>query len=361
MKNLHLLSPMREQNSIACFFPLEKNRNILKSLGIQYKYFLEPSGDFFEADQIWVDARYFRYFRRAVLKGEKKNEELYSFLEKCKKYSGHVKWLDTTDGTGSPQFDVLPYVDGYLKSSVLKDKSRYIVRKYSRPDFLNFYEEKLGIKDSKVKPQTGHPDKSELDKIQVFWNSSFGQYGLFRRTNRFLSSFLPTSHAFWLGRKTPNANRKLDITCRLGTRYKLETLTYHRLEAIKIFKNEFGVDTGRLKHIPYLLEMRNSKIGPSPFGAGEICYRDYEIFLAGCALLKPDMDYMDTWPNLYLPDRTYIPYKWDFSDLSGKVNWLLENNNWIEIANNGQKQYLKYLISKEGQIEFCERVKNLLN
>ena len=35
-------------------------------------------------------------------------------------------------------------------------------------------------------------------------------------------------------------------------------------------------------------------------GEREINYRDYESFLSGSVLIKPDMDHVDTWPNYYL-------------------------------------------------------------
>ena len=61
----------------------------------------------------------------------------------------------------------------------------------------------------------------------------------------------------------------------------------------------------------YRKNMYESKFVVSPFGCGEICYRDYETFMAGAALIKPDMSHLETWPNLYIPNETYFPISWD--------------------------------------------------
>ena len=65
--------------------------------------------------------------------------------------------------------------------------------------------------------------------------------------------------------------------------------------------------------------MRSAKICVSPFGYGEICYRDYEAALHGCLLFKPDMSHVRSEPDIFRPFDTYVPLKWDYSDLGEKV------------------------------------------
>ncbi len=74
-----------------------------------------------------------------------------------------------------------------------------------------------------------------------------------------------------------------------------------------------------------MAEMGRSKICASPFGYGELCWRDVEAFLAGAVLLKPDMSHLDTLPDLYRPWETYAPIAWDFSDLAEVVDRLLSD------------------------------------
>ncbi len=53
----------------------------------------------------------------------------------------------------------------------------------------------------------------------------------------------------------------------------------------------------------------------SPFGWGEVCFRDAEAVIAGAVLVKPLMDHVETWPDIYLPRETYMPVAWDASDV----------------------------------------------
>jgi spore germination protein YaaH len=75
----------------------------------------------------------------------------------------------------------------------------------------------------------------------------------------------------------------------------------------------------------YYQEMRNSRICVSPFGFGEICWRDFETVLCGALLIKPDMSHVETAPNIFVANKTYVPVKWDFSDLESVVARVLHN------------------------------------
>lgn len=63
----------------------------------------------------------------------------------------------------------------------------------------------------------------------------------------------------------------------------------------------------------------------SPFGYGEVCWRDYEAVMCGALLIKPDMSHVETYPDIFRPHETYVPIRWDFSDLEEKVNYFLDN------------------------------------
>jgi hypothetical protein len=121
-----------------------------------------------------------------------------------------------------------------------------------------------------------------------------------------------------------------------------------------------GIETGPIRHKEYLKELRNSMISVSPFGYGEICYRDFETILAGTLLLKPSMEHLQTYPDFYVKDETYVSFKWDFSDFDEKINSLMGNPDTInKICLQAQERY-KYFISSEGLNEFCRRFKNML-
>ena len=66
----------------------------------------------------------------------------------------------------------------------------------------------------------------------------------------------------------------------------------------------------------YWKTMYLSRAVVSPWGWGESCHRDYEAMLLGAVLVKPTMDHVDCWPQVYEPEVTYVKCATDFSDIS---------------------------------------------
>lgn len=77
--------------------------------------------------------------------------------------------------------------------------------------------------------------------------------------------------------------------------------------------------SGRVPPAQYAQEMLKSKICVSPFGYGEICWRDFEAVAYGCLLVKPDMGHVESRPDIFQPMKTYVPVAWDFADLEEKL------------------------------------------
>lgn len=75
----------------------------------------------------------------------------------------------------------------------------------------------------------------------------------------------------------------------------------------------------------YYRRTTDSKIILAPYGYGEMAPRDIEAAMFGSILIKPDMSYIDTVPNIFIPDETYIACKHDFSDLQEKIELILGN------------------------------------
>jgi hypothetical protein len=82
----------------------------------------------------------------------------------------------------------------------------------------------------------------------------------------------------------------------------------------------------RVSQQVYYDELRSSRICVSPFGYGEICWRDFEAVLMGSLLVKPDMSHLRTEPDIFIPGETYVPVRWDFSDLEETCARYLEDD-----------------------------------
>ena len=104
--------------------------------------------------------------------------------------------------------------------------------------------------------------------------------------------------------------------------------TKHRKTAWDILDNlndKYNVVKGQSTPQQFVEVMKRSKVGLSPFGMGELCYRDLELIQWGCLLVKPDMSKVLTEPDFFKPMETYVPVKTDWSDLNETIEKVLAN------------------------------------
>lgn len=97
---------------------------------------------------------------------------------------------------------------------------------------------------------------------------------------------------------------------------------YQLEKKYKVHRIKDGV---RIPQSEYYNRMFTSKITIAPFGYGEMAPRDIESAIVGNVLLKNDMSHVLTIPNPYVENDTYIPIKWDWSDLEEKIDYVLSN------------------------------------
>jgi hypothetical protein len=97
-------------------------------------------------------------------------------------------------------------------------------------------------------------------------------------------------------------------------------------------------------HATFMNEMRNSKLCFSPFGFGEICWRDFEAAAAGAVFIKQSMDHLESFPDLYVANETYAPVRWDMTDLGDVVARLLGDDGERErLATNAFDRIADYV------------------
>jgi len=350
-------------NEIAFLFPLYFNKRRLKSYGINLSFFSKKAPKLLEADVLLINSKLF-------INKWKNKEDIFEFLLSVKNKGLRVIWCDITDSTGTTQFEVLPFVDKYFKAQKLKDSSKYLHSYYGSRIFTDYYHKKFNITDHDPFPEylSYIPKADQLDKISVHWNSALADYGIWG--DRLLGDkifklrrFLPIPYTYPYKWYFPQKKRPLLFSCRIGTSYKRNTIAFQRKEVDRIVfqKYEKNKSTKKISRLKYMHELAQSQSVFSPFGFGEICYRDFEIFICGAACIKPEMDHMETWPDLWIKNKTYIPFKWDFSDLDELIFSLEDKKHqMIEIAENAQLKYYKYLCTKEGYNQFCEHFVRIL-
>ncbi len=293
----------------------------------------------------------------------KKDGPILSFIEKCRKYTNKIIWMDIADSTGVTHFELLPYVDLYLKKHLLKDKTLYQKEFYGGRIFTDFYHKKFGIIDSQRFNQFYPLDLKYIYKVGLSWNMGIGDmYNAFSKKNairRLFPSYIPASYEIPF--TDPLKDRKYDIFLRTSSALARETVAFHRQELIKrldeiLQKNNSisGSVKGKISLKMFREMMGNSKIAFGPFGWGELNVKEYEALIFGAILVRPEISHMETWPEIFIENETYWPFSWGFDDLESVVlECLKDEQKRLRIARNGQEAY-RDSISQAGMEKFCD-------
>lgn len=133
------------------------------------------------------------------------------------------------------------------------------------------------------------------------------------------------------------------------------------LEKLDRLGNTYNVVSGRLSTEDYRLALMKSKCAVSPFGMGEICFRDFEIWNMGCILIKPFMDNVITTPNPYIDRETYFACNNNWDDLNDLIDAVLSlnNNDVKDINNNVRKMIIDMYSPQNFVLHFYNILANL--
>jgi hypothetical protein len=339
-------------------FPFYRWKNQLKDHGIKVEIFHnEQDKDLRGADKLLIQSKQYTYgWQNITTRTPENQSKLIEFLTDIKKDSGKLIWFDQSDSTGSLDFPIIKYVDTFVVKQLLKD--------------INYYTEPSGNKNLRVwlNPELKAEDqnfvpcpKDQLHKIRVGWNTGYNDYRKFRYKFKNLSHHIGYS-IYPLTVTKASKDRKLDLSYRGRLNYDSANLI--AIQRNKVFKMLENLKAGyqilkgaKVSRSVYLRELSNSKVSISPFGFGEVCYRDFESFISGALLIKPSMEHLVTFPNVYIPNETYIPVLWDISDLQEKFENVIDNfDSYKQIAQNGQDTYLNTVNDPECFVNAVKRI-----
>lgn len=288
-------------------------------------------------------------------------KEIIPILKSIRKKTENLLFFDNADNPGYLHHDVLPYVDTYFKKQYFKDFSLYSKPLYKKRLFSDFYARNYNLKEENVNIPEFKLDLNDQKKLSLSWNFALKDYRSSNIVNKFLYGLLRTKTLQFY---KPSINRRIILAANYTTRKSYESVYFQRNQLLKILKEMYksnpNYSLGKIPKTQYLKTMRSSKAIISPFGWGEICYRDFETFISGAALIKPNMDHLNTWPNLYKKHKTYIPIPWKIEEWKEIIPNILDNrNNLLEIAENGQNAYKK-IWSTQGNETFCEHFMSII-
>ena len=346
MKINFLVGNLDYFNSYAFIYPIYKSLNIMSE---QHEIKISYEENDENYDLIFVDSKYFYKF---FLKNnfEEVSNTLINIKKKCKK-------LIYCDNEASLFINrnIYKHIDFYLKSKLPSDKNYYLQKYYGLRVYTDFYNKNFNITD-KNENYSYILDETQLSKNILGWNNGICDYSYYSNYKRKIFSY--TNFKFMLNFKVKKIKKIKKISARISQTYDRETINFQRNYLIKTLKNL--IETKRIRKKDYFNEISQSYSSLSPFGWGEICYRDFEIFLNKSMLIKPSMDHIQTWPDYYKDKETYIKFKWDFSDFE-KIISLIENEEYCyHIGRNGHNYYMNFF-NEDGKKIFSDYFENILN
>ncbi|OPZ24643.1 MAG: hypothetical protein BWZ03_00002 [bacterium ADurb.BinA186] len=294
------------------------------------------------------------------------DDEIFNFLKAIRPNAKTIVWLDNVDSSGTCQFQFMPYVDLYLKKQLYKDRSLYSKKLYRDIEFADYLHNVLGVPD--VPPNRPYCllNPKDSNKLELSWNAAYA----YQKTSRhkaleifFFIRYLLFKH--YRATYPPTDSRPFVTTYR-GKEYPKTLFDYQRAKTTEILAEESKKRTDipdlstNIHGEEYMKEIRQSKSVTSPFGYGEISFRDYDAMANGAVLIKPSMETLVTFPDLYRANETYVPIKWDLSDYKSVIDRVSKYDEPMrQIAENGYHA-IRRVYSRQGRLDLVKHLCDVL-
>lgn len=346
-------------------FPLRVFTSQLKCAGLDVKIFHNQQAKYLEDCDllIAVEGDFCRFFPES----EWSERPEIGFVKSVRDTGHRIAWFDDSDSSGYLRSYLFPLADHYLKSQALRSRAAYTRESSTGILFHDFYARFFGNGEA-TRHSKGPVDVASAMNVLLAWNLGLSDWSLDLASNRLRREWF-----FWLPRPGyrhfppvgPLRDRPVQINCRIGlpqNNFPVSDLRRKCRDLVETFARRPGIHAataGFLTREAYFTELCHSQVCVSPFGHGEICYRDFECFAAGAVLLKQDMEHLETWPAYFEPNVTYVPFAWDFSDFEGKLLEILTHPAAFQpIASAGRERFLRHLSPEGGEL-FATHLKEL--
>lgn len=347
------------------WFPVLLAEPILREMGVEIRFCTSLNRACFDCDALVVSSRYHDHLTGDLHDPKRRAHAVEGLSAKVPK----TIWFDLRDSSGTPQFEVLPFVHIYAKQYLLREINSYSRPMYGGRLFTEFEHQRFQIEDcvDLREAQNQEVAFSPLDldykhKIALAWDLSYG----WKIGRHMLAANPPArlSPVFdQLGRRddlwqSPLTERSIGLSVMLNTDYyRRKTVANQRRRAVAILRNcpDLDIVSRLLPYKRYVTALGNSRSVLSCFGNGEVCYREHEAWCAGAAVIMPDMEHIRTYPSRYLPSHTYHPVEWSLENLIAGVERLERDPEYrISLAEGGQR-ILQNMFEEDGLSAFARR------
>lgn len=228
---------------------------------------------------------------------------------------------------------VNPYVDLYIKRQVFRDHRRYLSSTLGDTNLVDYYSRLFNLVD---REQHFAIPSEFFSKVLLGPGLLTGPY--------LLNAFADRRN--FSKEKTIGVHARFSCS---GTPW-YSAMRNSALEACRTLRSGDVVYGNGVPRKEFLNELAQSKMCFSPFGYGEVCWRDYEAALYGSLLLKPDMDHLKTSPDIFVKNETYVPIAWDYSDLREKVEFYANDERERKRIVENARHALDTYVNQDGFI-----------
>lgn len=240
-------------------------------------------------------------------------------------------YFDGDDDSGILWPNLLDRADLYVKKHIFHDPAAYAARFVGKSNLTTYVANATGRSfATDIIPSAGGIDPAALGKLHLGWSIALDDK---------IAGLSP---------HRPDTDRPIDICGRayVSPENWLHGLRAPAVAALEAIEGRWKVKVprGRVSQAEYDREMRAAKICVSPFGYGEICWRDFEAIMSGCLLVKPDTRHIRSLPDLFVAGETYLPVAWDYSDLEAVCAPVLADDGArLAIARTAQNKLIEAL------------------
>ena len=274
-------------------------------------------------------------------------------LERLRLRTELLLFFDTSDSATVVVPGALPFVDRYCKGQLFAERGVYRQPLYGGRLHTHHAHEQAGIRDED--DSWSQPiSPADIAKLRVSWNLGMGPPGLAAELVARVPALATVARRIPLRRADPDRRRPQPISGRMTTSYARPTVAHQRQELLRRVGSRYP--QGRVSRSAYRRELARSRLVLSPFGWGEVNTKDFEVFLAGAALVKPSLSHLETWPDHYRAGETYLAHAWDLSDLEETLDRaLVDPRGTAAVAREGQDTYVRTVTTAEGRSAFAQR------
>jgi len=334
-------------------FPLFVYRDEIARRGIRIRYLApdripsRPAGS-----ALCLNSRAFRYVH-----GRLASEHL-ALLEALRRRYAFILWFDNRDSAGNTQFEVLPFVDRYCKKQLFRDRQLYRRHLYQNRAFTDYIHREYGRADAQAEAPDVPLQDGFAAKLTVGWNLAYADYRSLSRAGRLLNIVTGSLDPEFC----VNERRPIDVHARFRNSFPYDTIAFPRTYLMTAVRGLQDVEsrTGYTSRAAYRDELRRAAAVLSPFGWGEICLRDFEAMVCGCALVKPSIDHIETWPDVFAEDSTYIALPWNLEQAIAKLDAVIRDKRLIGVVARAGQTACRALWGDRGRQSFVDRLEALL-